>query len=56
MSRCLYDVAPKKSGSSSKKAVNGMECCIDADEQLTFEEKKELCKTVQNLESRESGA
>ena len=44
--------APKKGGSSSKKAANGMQRrTLDADAQLTFEEKKELSETIQNLES-----
>jgi bromodomain-containing factor 1 len=44
--------ATKKSGSSSKKAANGAQRrTLDADAQLTFEEKKELSETIQNLES-----
>lgn len=44
--------ASKKSGSNSKKAASGMQRrTLDADAQLTFEEKKELSETIQNLES-----
>lgn len=43
--------APKKGGSSSKKANGAQRRILDADAQLTFEEKKELSETIQNLES-----